>query len=266
VWTAGPTSSPAPTSSSRAAFPERSPRYSPGRPRLVPPRRDERLRAERCSPGLRASSRYGRASDFCDRSWPHSRCRSRGRRPQPTTDPWAPINTIIRRPATPPSWPRKPHPRVLPGEPQGARVARRWWIAPPVGRSRFGATWSAGRYFLCHRQVVPRSPQMVSLALARCSKRRSYGQFVDFVSRCFPRRIAGSSPAAAARGADSADRGRHVWIGGNGGGGGGSGGVGGRRLLDAALLAAVNSWCFTPATLGGVPVSVRLTVRHEFQR
>ncbi len=36
--------------------------------------------------------------------------------------------------------------------------------------------------------------------------------------------------------------------------------------LDVALLQAVAAWKFTPATLGGVPVSVRLTVRHVFRR
>jgi TonB family protein len=37
-------------------------------------------------------------------------------------------------------------------------------------------------------------------------------------------------------------------------------------LLDRALLAAVTRWRFAPATLRGVPVSVRITVQHHFRR
>jgi TonB family protein len=36
--------------------------------------------------------------------------------------------------------------------------------------------------------------------------------------------------------------------------------------LDGALLEAVAGWRFTPATLNGVPVSVRMTVQHLFRR
>jgi protein TonB len=37
-------------------------------------------------------------------------------------------------------------------------------------------------------------------------------------------------------------------------------------LLDNALIAAVQRWRFKPATLRGVPVSIRLTVQHHFRR
>jgi protein TonB len=37
-------------------------------------------------------------------------------------------------------------------------------------------------------------------------------------------------------------------------------------VLDSALLEAVTGWRFTPATLRGVPVSVRMTVQHLFRR
>jgi TonB family protein len=37
-------------------------------------------------------------------------------------------------------------------------------------------------------------------------------------------------------------------------------------LLDNALIAAVQRWRFKPATLRGVPVSVRMTVQHHFRR
>jgi len=37
-------------------------------------------------------------------------------------------------------------------------------------------------------------------------------------------------------------------------------------LLDNALIAAVERWRFKPATLRGVPVSIRLTVQHHFRR
>jgi len=37
-------------------------------------------------------------------------------------------------------------------------------------------------------------------------------------------------------------------------------------LLDSALLAAAQRWRFKPATLRGVPVSVRITVQHHFRR
>jgi TonB family protein len=37
-------------------------------------------------------------------------------------------------------------------------------------------------------------------------------------------------------------------------------------LLDNALLAAVQRWRFRPATLRGVPVTVRMTVQHHFRR
>jgi TonB family protein len=37
-------------------------------------------------------------------------------------------------------------------------------------------------------------------------------------------------------------------------------------ILDGAVLEAVASWRFTPATLDGVPVSMRLTLQHLFRR
>ncbi len=38
------------------------------------------------------------------------------------------------------------------------------------------------------------------------------------------------------------------------------------KLLDDALLAAVSRWRSAPATLRGVPVSVRIAVQHHFRR
>jgi serine/threonine-protein kinase len=38
------------------------------------------------------------------------------------------------------------------------------------------------------------------------------------------------------------------------------------KVLDDALLAAVSRWRFAPATLRGVPVSVRIVVQHHFRR
>jgi protein TonB len=38
------------------------------------------------------------------------------------------------------------------------------------------------------------------------------------------------------------------------------------ETLDRALLTAVTRWRFAPATLRGVPVSVRITVQHHFRR
>jgi TonB family protein len=96
------------------------------------------------------------------------------------------------------------------------------------------------------------------------------GQFVEFSSGMTPpRRASGALPAypAAARergmeGAPTVD----VWIDENGNvvdvaiveSGGG--------LLDTAVLEAVAGWRFTPATLRGVPVSVRMTLQHVFRR
>jgi protein TonB len=37
-------------------------------------------------------------------------------------------------------------------------------------------------------------------------------------------------------------------------------------ILDNALMSAVATWRFTPATLRGVPVSIRMTVQHLFRR
>jgi TonB family protein len=37
-------------------------------------------------------------------------------------------------------------------------------------------------------------------------------------------------------------------------------------ILDGALLEAVASWRFAPATLDDVPVSVRVEVQHLFRR
>jgi TonB family protein len=37
-------------------------------------------------------------------------------------------------------------------------------------------------------------------------------------------------------------------------------------LLDGAVLEAVAGWRFSPATLQGIPVSVRLTLQHLFRR
>jgi len=117
-----------------------------------------------------------------------------------------------------------------------------------------------------------RALQMVSLTLeeARPPVPLTPGQFVDFGLEVVPpRRIAGSWPAypAAARarglgGASMVD----VWIGANGEVAAAAVAESAGELLDAALLEAVNSWRFTPATLRGIPVSVRLTVRHEFRR
>ena len=36
--------------------------------------------------------------------------------------------------------------------------------------------------------------------------------------------------------------------------------------LDGALLEAVTGWKFAPATLRGVPVSMRFTIQHLFRR
>jgi protein TonB len=36
--------------------------------------------------------------------------------------------------------------------------------------------------------------------------------------------------------------------------------------LDDAVLQAVAGWRFSPATLQGIPVSVRMTVQHLFRR
>ncbi len=38
------------------------------------------------------------------------------------------------------------------------------------------------------------------------------------------------------------------------------------RVLDEALIAAVSRWRFAPATLRGVPVSVRIVIQHHFRR
>jgi protein TonB len=37
-------------------------------------------------------------------------------------------------------------------------------------------------------------------------------------------------------------------------------------VLDNALLSAVSRWRFAPATLRGVPVTMRLTIQHLFRR
>jgi len=96
------------------------------------------------------------------------------------------------------------------------------------------------------------------------------GQLVDFGPKVTPpRRIAGETPAYPEAARERGIEGSvvvEVWIGETGDvietalieSAGGA--------LDAALLQAVAGWRFTPATLGGVPVSVRLTVRHVFRR
>jgi TonB family protein len=38
------------------------------------------------------------------------------------------------------------------------------------------------------------------------------------------------------------------------------------KLLDEALITAVSRWRFAPATLRGVPVSVRIVIQHHFRR
>jgi TonB family protein len=96
------------------------------------------------------------------------------------------------------------------------------------------------------------------------------GQLVDFGPEVTPpRRIAGETPAYPEAARERGIEGSvvvDVWIGDTGDvieavlteSAGGA--------LDAALLQAVAGWKFTPATLAGVPVSVRLTVRHVFRR
>jgi len=96
------------------------------------------------------------------------------------------------------------------------------------------------------------------------------GQLVDFGPEVTPpRRIAGETPAypeaARERGLEGAPA-VDVWI-------SEAGEVMETALLesaggalDAALLQALASWRFAPATLRGVPVCVRLTVRHFFRR
>jgi TonB family protein len=37
-------------------------------------------------------------------------------------------------------------------------------------------------------------------------------------------------------------------------------------MLDGAVLEAVTSWTFRPASVGGTPVSVRMTLQHQFRR
>jgi TonB family protein len=96
------------------------------------------------------------------------------------------------------------------------------------------------------------------------------GQFVDFGPEVAPpRRISGAAPAYPERANERLITGTPVvdlWI-------GEKGDVVDVALvesagpaLDEALIAAVTTWRFKPATLRGVPVSVRLTVRHEFRR
>ncbi len=117
-----------------------------------------------------------------------------------------------------------------------------------------------------------RALQMVSVSLSEAQSPVAItpGQFVDFGLEVVPpRRTAGSPPAypEAARqrglsGASVVD----VWIGANGEVVAVAVAESAGEPLDAALVGAVTSWRFTPATLRGVPVSVRLTVRHEFRR
>jgi TonB family protein len=96
------------------------------------------------------------------------------------------------------------------------------------------------------------------------------GQLVDFGPEVTPpRRIAGETPAYPEAARERGIEGSvvvDVWI-------GEAGDVIETALiesaggtLDATLLQAVAGWRFTPATLRGVPVSVRLTVRHVFRR
>ena len=116
-----------------------------------------------------------------------------------------------------------------------------------------------------------RALQMVSLTLKEAGPPAAItpGQFVDFGLEVIPpRRTAGSAPAypevareRGLRGASVVD----VWIGANGEVVAVAVAESAGEVLDAALREAVTSWRFTPATLRGVPVSVRLTVRHEFR-
>ena len=96
------------------------------------------------------------------------------------------------------------------------------------------------------------------------------GQFVAFGPGVAPpRRISGRlpvyPPAALERGMEGAPT-VEIWIDENG-----------RvmdvaivesagAMLDAALLEAVTAWTFRPANVNGTPVSVRLTLQHNFRR
>jgi len=96
------------------------------------------------------------------------------------------------------------------------------------------------------------------------------GQFVDFGPEVgAPRRVAGGPPAypeaARARGLCGTPV-VDVWIDERGEVADVAVAESAGAALDAALLEAVASWKFAPATLRGVPVAVRLTVRHEFRR
>jgi TonB family protein len=117
-----------------------------------------------------------------------------------------------------------------------------------------------------------RALQMVSLTLkdVQAPAPITPGQFVDFGLEVVPpRRTAGSPPAypevARERGLSGVSV-VDVWIGARGEVVAVAVAESAGELLDAALVGAVTSWRFTPATLRGVPVSVRLTVHHEFRR
>jgi TonB family protein len=96
------------------------------------------------------------------------------------------------------------------------------------------------------------------------------GQLVDFSADVTPpRKVSGRvptyPPAALERGLEGAPV-VEVWI-------GETGQVidvaileSAGALLDGAVLEAVAGWQFTPATLRGVPVSMRLTLQHLFRR
>jgi TonB family protein len=96
------------------------------------------------------------------------------------------------------------------------------------------------------------------------------GQLVDFSSEVTPpRKVSGLVPAYPAAALERGLEGApvvDVWV-------GETGQVidvaiveSAGALLDTAVLEAVAGWQFTPATLRGVPVSMRLTLQHLFRR
>jgi TonB family protein len=110
----------------------------------------------------------------------------------------------------------------------------------------------------------------VSLPAPRADGPVRRGQYVDFGPEVVPpRRVSGKLPvypeAARERGLTGASV-VELWV-------GETGDVvdvavveSAGAVLDGALLEAVAGWKFTPATVKGVPVSVRLTVQHLFRR
>jgi TonB family protein len=195
---------------------------------------------------------------------------------------------LVAPPKAPETLPREDEPSsregvlMLDSDPPGARV---YVDGSPVGQAPIsGLDLAFGRHVV-RMEADAREPVSAEVELKRERPLKSLtltlpppsareavrpGQFVTFGSGVVPpRRIGGPIPAypeaARERGLEGSPI-VEVWV-------SEAGDVvevavleSAGAILDGALLEAVAGWRFAPASLGGVPVSIRVEVQHLFRR